>query len=378
MRTTTTALSMSEIRSLATATEARVSVYLDLWPADPAADASEDVDLRWRRLAAQLARQGADEGTLEAVGRDLTGQPATRAQYAIFARRGAVLHREVLPGLAGADRARFGAPAHVVPLLAFLQQHPPYVEVVTDRTGAEVTAVPGGGVDGSTVVVVGPDDEIERNAPGGWAQARYQHRAEDSWQHNAVAVAQEVTRAVDEVDAGLLLVAGDVRAVQLLNDHLPTAIRHRVVIRLLPGGRQPDSSETVRLAAAASAIADLAGTRTATLLDRLDTERRRGGLSVEGAIATLSALAEGRAHTLIVVDDPADERIAWFGPDTLCAHAPSRPGQATSWQAAGRLVDIAVRAAVLTDAEIHVLALGHAQAPAEGVGALCRFLPTAS
>ncbi|MGE5156151.1 MAG: Vms1/Ankzf1 family peptidyl-tRNA hydrolase, partial [Betaproteobacteria bacterium] len=309
MNATMTALEPSAARSLAKDMQPSVSVYMNLQPEDPLADAGEDLSLRWRRHAAQLSAHGADDATLAAVWRELARQPASPARFAVFANRGSVRFRQILPGASGVDVARFGAPAHVLPLLAYLQQHPPYVKVVTDRTGADLTAVPRGAAAGPTTVVVGPDDEIERNAPGGWAQGRYQHRAEDSWQHNAAVVAREVTRALHQVDARLLLIAGDLRAVQLLHDRLPAAVLPSLTVRRLPGGRQPDSSGPVRDAATADLVAEYADAETDDLLDRLDTGRGRGGLAVEGVAATLTALVQGRVDTLFVVDDPTDERI---------------------------------------------------------------------
>jgi hypothetical protein len=373
MNATMTALEPSAARSLAIDTQPSLSVYISLQPEDPLADASEDLSLRWRRHAAQLSAQGADDASLGAVWRELKRQPASPSRFAIFASRGSVLFRQTLPGHDGVDVARFGAPAHVLPLLKYLQRHPPYVKVVTDRTGADLTVVPRGAAAAPTTVVVGPDDEIERNAPGGWAQGRYQHRAEDSWQHNAAVVAREVTRALHRVDARLLLIAGDLRADQLLRDRLPAAILPALTIGRLPGGRQPDSSGPIRDAATADLVAEYADAETDDLLDRLDTERGRGGLAVEGVAATLSALAQGRVHTLFVVDDPTDGRVAWFGPDTLCATAPPEPGSSTSWQEAGRMVDIAVRAALMT-AQVQVVPAERSRALGEGIGALCRYV----
>jgi hypothetical protein len=243
----------------------------------------------------------------------------------------------------------------VVPLLAWLQNHPAHVVVVTDRTGADLTTVPSGAATGSTSTVVRPDDEIERNAPGGWAQARYQRRAEDSWQHNAKDVAKAVSRALHDVDARLLLVAGDVRAVQLMGEHLAAEVRRGVIVRKLPGGRAPDNSENVRHVAIDAAIAEYVATQTAALLEELDTQRRPGGLAVEGVAATLAALAAGRVRMLLVADNASGEGVAWFGPDVLCAQRPPEPAATVAGVAEGRLVDIAVRAALLTDADIRVV-----------------------
>jgi hypothetical protein len=167
----------------------------------------------------------------------------------------------------------------VVALLAFRQRHPPYVVVVTDRTGADLTLVPRGAVTGATWTVIGPDDEIERNAPGGWAQARYQRLAEDSWQHNAAAVAREVTHALHQVDARLLLVAGDVRAVQLLRDQLPPLSTATWSCAGYPVAGVQTAQAWY---ATATAVAEYAAAQTTELMDRFDSERRPGGLAVEG------------------------------------------------------------------------------------------------
>lgn len=368
MSATTTAASLSVLRDLSLATEPSASVYVGLHPADPVADAGADLGLRWRRLATELAEQGADRATLAAIGDDLAEQPASPAYYAIVASSGSVVFRQTLPNATGADHAHFGAPADVLPLIAFVQDHPAYVKVVTDRTGADVTTVARGAASGPTTLVFGTDDEIERNAPGGWAQARYQRRAEDSWQHNAGEVARQVAQAVREVDAHLLLVSGDVRAVQLLRDHLPNAVRNTVSVRQLSGGRRPDGSAPLQDVAAAQAVSERAAAETIELMDRLDNERRVGGLAVEGATATLAALAQGRVDTLIIVDDPADERVAWFGPSNAGALKRTEP-----MDRIGRLVDVAIRAAVLSDADVRVVSPELSRGLRQGIGALCRF-----
>ena len=368
MSTTATARAPEVVRTLATATEPGASVYIGLQPPDPVTDTGADLGLRWKRLASQLATHGADDATLAAIASDLAEQPAAPARYAIFASHGGVVFHLRLPNAAGIDQAHFGAPADVLPLLAYRQEHPPYVKVVTDRTGADVTVVPRGAVSGSTTVVVGGDDEIERNAPGGFAQARFQRRAEDSWQHNAVQVAREVSQAVREVDAHLLVVAGDVRAVQLLRDHLPNGVRQAVTIRQLSGGRQADGSAALQDAAAADAVAELAAAQTRTLIERFDRERRPGGLAVVGVAATLAALGQGRVDTLIVVDDADDERVAWFGPNNLGAQKRSGPDDRS-----GRMVNVAIRAAMLSDADVHVVSREQAPGLRQGIGALCRF-----
>jgi hypothetical protein len=377
MITRTTGLDITTVRDLVRPLDPVASVYLGLTPATPTVDTGEDLYLRWRSLGKGLGEQGADRSTVDAIGRHLAGQPVFPTELAIFATGGAVLLAQPIPGGARFDRGRFAAPADVVPLLAWLHRHPPYVVVVIDRAGADVTAVPGGVMSGSTAVVTGPDDEIERNAPGGWAQPRYRRRAEDSWRHNAAAVADATTRALRDLPARLLLVAGDVRATQLLREHLPAQIRRDVTLRHLPGGRSPDGSTAARQEAIAQAVTGYAADTTTALLDRF-TERDPAG-AVEGLAATLAALAAGRVATLFVADDPDDTRTAWYSPHVLCAAAvndiPDGDGHGDGrWPARGRLVDVAVRAALLTDADVRVVDIAAGRF-AQSIGALCRYPP---
>ncbi len=377
MTSVSAALDLSVVRFLVGPVEPSVSAYLDLQPLQATRDRDEEVSAHWRDLANQLAAAGADDASIDAVGRHLCGRTLDQTQWAVFASRGELRYARALNGFAGMYLARFGSPPDVVGLLAWLQRRPPVVSVVIDRTGADLTVTPGGGAAGIAATVVGPDDEIERNAPGGWSQARYQRRAMDSWQHNATAVATQVARDLRRVGAELLLLAGDVRARQFLRDHLPVGVRHGVEIREIPGGRRPDGSEAGRRAAIAAAVADFSEQRTARMLDEFASALPPAGLAVEGAAPTLAALAEGRVRTLFVVDDPFDDREAWFGPQLLCAHTRSAVDGQSSWIRAGRLTDVAVRAAVLTDAEVCVLRPDQAEPLGDHIGALCRFAPTA-
>ena len=71
----------------------------------------------------------------------------------------------------------------------------------TDRLGAELLAVMPTGPD-REVRVEGEELHVTRSASGGWSQRRFQQRAENRWQQNAGAVAEALTRLVDQCTLG--------------------------------------------------------------------------------------------------------------------------------------------------------------------------------
>src|SRR4051812_28662382 len=111
MNTLVAPLTVAAVRDLVRPVEPTVSVYLG----------SPDLDLRWRAMAARLAAQHADEDTLAAVAERLAG--CGPGEVALFASGGYVRLVQPLPGSPPLDRARFGVPASVIPLLDWYQRH---------------------------------------------------------------------------------------------------------------------------------------------------------------------------------------------------------------------------------------------------------------
>lgn len=335
---------------------------------------------RWGPIAASLREQGADDATVKALEAALATPAESRAARGAghvvgFARRGNVVALVTAPDLDGNDVAAYGSPAHVLPLLLWQQERPPYVLVVTDRTGADLEISIGAGSMPVHSTVEGPDDEIERNAPGGWeglAQGRYQRRAEDSWAHNAAAVATAVAGALRRVEGRILVVAGDERAKKLLLEKLPTWVQKDVIVKPISGSRSADGSQQARNGLVTAAVRQAAAEQTAALWQRFVEERAPHGRGVDGPEATLAALAEGKVGTLIVsAGSPYDDQ-AWFGEAPTQVHAAGDAGPTWPDPRSGPLVDVAVRAAVLTGAEVRVIPPDAGYGPERGVGGICR------
>ncbi|MCP2328752.1 hypothetical protein HDA40_007259 [Hamadaea flava] len=137
-------------------------------------------------------------------------------------------------------------------------------------------------------------------------------------------------------------------------------------ITVLEIGSGPVTDESIQ-----QVLDDYAAATSAELRLALDAFAVPHSVAVQGVHATLAALAVGRVDTVLVVDDPDDRRSAWFGPVELCASLPD-PVHPQRTPHGGRLVDVAIRAALLTGARIRILSGDQARGLRGGLGALIR------
>jgi hypothetical protein len=337
------------------------SVYLDA--RSDVEDAAERLETRWRSARRDLADQGASDHLLAVVD-DAIAQGHTGGDtIAVVASEAAIL-RVALPEPAGQDVARLGPLPMGLPILENRQRAVPHLVVLTDRTGADIVQAIGPDELG-TIAVEGETLHITRSAPGGWSQRRFQQRAENVWEHNARLVAEAVADAADEISARLIVVAGDVRAKGFLREHLPGRLAERIV--------DASTNDVDGLAAEVTRhVATVAATDSRALIRAL----RERELVSHGVTATFGALAVGAVDVLAVHDDPSDDRVAWLTHDPAVV-ALDRAGIETLTASAAdaldaRLVDVAVRGALATGAEVRVIPDHVVE---DGLGALLRFAP---
>lgn len=137
-------------------------------------------------------------------------------------------------------------------------------------------------------------------------------------------------------------------------------------VRVVPIG---DGSIDDLAAAAVRAVADDVARDTVEAVEALRLDRALG-LAAEGVVDSVEALQEGRASTLIVHDDPDDQRLAWFGADPRdlsidLEHAASTD---TSHLQQGPLVEVLIRSCVLQDGVVRVVPAIDESRLSEGVG----------
>ena len=338
-------------------TDARVaSVYLR--GTGVSEDAAHRFDTRWKNARRALVDAGAPDAVVEQIERAIGEASDLHApSLALFATGSAPPLTEPLDDELADDLVAFDDLPRLVPYIHAQQRSVPHMMVSTDRTGADIVAV----VDGHQVdaeTVEGFAHHIHRGRFGGWSHRRIQQRVENRWEANARDVAERVGAIARDIDARVITIAGDVRACQFLTEHLDDDIAARASV--LDVGDPDDVAEaTVRL------VADHVARQTRDLLAAMrDTS---GGSTAVGTGPVLSALTAGRVDTLLIVDDADDERRAWYATDgsTVCSQHRTYEGMSE-----GRLVDVAVRSALLGDSDIHVVP---ATTIADDLGAILRW-----
>jgi hypothetical protein len=272
--------------------------------------APQQIQTRWRDFRRERASDGVPEKALlllddlvEGAHREGRGLFAlTDGEELSFVRH---LPQEISDGVS------VGPLPSLLPFLEWVQEHPAYAIVNVDRTGGEIHVV---GVWGETTIEVeGEHDEIRKVNPGGWSQRRFQNRAEDSWEQNAEAVAEQLTKIMRAEGLTLGVLLGDVRARSFLKEHVPSEIAGSL-LELDVDPHHGDDFQNVR-GEIEAAVARLVADKIETELARFREERGQSDLASDGVAATFAALRIGKVETLLV--RPGLEGSAWFSRSNL-------------------------------------------------------------
>jgi hypothetical protein len=324
----------------------------------------------WKPVRGELADQGAPEAALAAIDPLVPDAHLAGQCLCVVATADGLVHVEHSPDLPPADRAVWSVLPPLVPVLGWRQSFPPHVAVLADRAGADILVYRHGRA-AVEDEAGGDQDPLARSSPGGWSQRRFQQRAENTWEHNAADVATHLVDLVDRFDARLVVAAGDVRALELLQKALPGSVTER--FEVVDGGRSEDGSEEEFARAVQRRLAGAVATDTVNLLAKFREELGQHDRAADGPEGTMAALAAAQVEVLLVHEDPTDDRRALFGPeptqvglrpDILAALGVDAPTEAP-------LVDVAVRAALGTGSGVRVVPAG--DGPTGGLGAILRW-----
>ncbi|MFG3073855.1 Vms1/Ankzf1 family peptidyl-tRNA hydrolase [Streptomyces sp. NPDC048225] len=355
------------------------SVYVDL--SRHTEDTAHERELTAAAVARELAEQGADDATCQAVRKavDELRHASDPHGRALFACAGQVV---LDPPLArppyGGTTADWAPLPHVTPLLDLAGEDPVCVVAYIDRKGAdfELRSALGSSDAGG---VTGRQWPLHRTSSSDWSERHFQLRVENTWEHNAAEIADALAVCQEETGADLLILVGDDRERRSVHERLPKRLQERVAEASRGAGSRLLDDEVEELRA------NHVRGRAREDLDRFlaarsrDDEGRSG--AAEGVPALVEAAREHRIDELLVIPDAPDtHREVWIGEDAdqvaVRRTELTTLGEQNSWSA--RADDALLRSAVMTGAPAisvaPVLPPETAEkAPVGGLGALLRW-----
>ncbi|WP_082971352.1 hypothetical protein [Mycobacterium sp. 852002-51971_SCH5477799-a] len=360
-------------RKLLDASGPFASVYFD--DSHDTHDAEAQLELKWRAVKEELERSGAEAaviGQIEDAVLNLR-PPIGRSGRAVIAGAGGVLINEHLARPAATDIVRVSELPYLVPILELSFDHPDYVLVVADHSGADITTHIGGTLRSETVD--GGGYPVHKSA--GAETAGYgdpQLRTEEAARKNLRAVADRVAELADDKAIEVIFVVGEVRSRSDLLAALPDRLQERTVALEIGArhsghdfGEIEHAVEGEFVKRQLRTIDDAAQRFTAEI-------GRQSGLAAEGLGAVCSALRQGAVETLIIGDIGdatvvADEGLTTIAPDeNVLSEQGAAPAKTLRADEALPFSAISVGAALVrTDERI---------SPADGVGAVLRYAPT--
>ncbi|OBH50845.1 hypothetical protein A5682_22105 [Mycobacterium mantenii] len=358
-------------RRLTTTPGPFASLYFD--DSHDTADATEQLEARWRDLRRQLENQGAGAQLLTTVEEAVRAhRPAVgRRGRAVIATKDQVLINEQLISPPPVAVVRVSDYPYVVPLIDLEAQQPTYVVAAVDHTGADIALYRGGTSD--CVSIEGGGYPVHKPVTAGWnGYGDFQRSTDEAIRMNSRAIAHQLTRLVDEADPDVVFLSGEVRSRTDVVAELPERVGQRVS-QLHAGTRKTgvDSEEIRRLTAAE--FERRRRSEATDSADRFKTEiGRQSGLAAEGLAAVCEALRDGDVDTLIVgdLDDitvVSGEALSTIAPD---ADALSELGEPVERIARA---DEALPFAAIAGRAALVRA-GDGIAPVDGIAALLRYV----
>jgi hypothetical protein len=234
---------------------------------------------------------------------------------------------------------RLGSLPYAAPLLETLEIAVPHV--IVDVHGDESNVVTFGALDEPESAVV------PTNGSGGFEE-----------------IVEAVVARVRTSAAEIAFVAADDGARNAVIDRLATRLPVDCEVIGIDPSDGDVAETTVRL------VSDHTARGTVDTLHRFRFARSHGS-TVEGVGDTIAALQAGRVRLLLVHDDPDDDRSAWVGDGATHIAASSDGDGAVGLGklSEARLVDAAIRSALLAGGRAHSIPGHVGDGPAEGIGA---------
>ncbi len=276
-------------------------------------NADAELELRVRAATERLAEAGAPDVVVDAVRTRLLeaneGGPGgtLRGRALIVASDGSVVLDEVLADTPRPELAEWSPSPNLLPVLAQLAGRVPHVVVVADRVGADISVAALAGHPDEEKQVEGDTFHMRKVKVGGWAHNTYMHTAENQWVENADQVAEEIASLARRLRPAFVLIAGDVRARQILTDRA-SGVWKDLVVTMDEGGRAAGADREPVTRREIELVAEHEARECADILEKVQAAGAHG-LSATGKEAVVDALRKGQVETLVIADDPGEDTL---------------------------------------------------------------------
>jgi Bacterial archaeo-eukaryotic release factor family 2 len=351
------------------------SVYLDTSRATQ--DAKQQLDLRARAVLSRLDELGTDPRTRQALAEALVDLPVSGSPpgRALFAADGEVVLDRPLTASPPLPEVSWDVLPRLGPLPSLAEDQPRCLVAHVARTGARFELI--GPLEHQEAGEVrGADWPVHRTGRNDWSERRFQIRVENTWEHNAGLIAEEIARTWPGCGADMLVLAGDPRERRSVHDRLPEQLRQVAV----ETGHGPVAKEIAR------ARQQWLRARLDTALDRFRAGRghpgghgpdgAEPGAAAEGVPAVVGAARRRQIETLLMRPDGGDtQREVWVGPepDQVGVQRQEVRAMGVTEPVPARADDALLRCGVAADARVLTVPEGTPE-PAGGVGAVLRWI----
>ncbi len=342
-----------------------LSVYLNL---DPTRRSAEQYKLALRNLLA-TATDEADPADVARVERYVGFEYNWQGRgLACFSCQAASFWRAYPLLVPVQDQVYVGDRPYVKPLSDLMDSYARYGVVLVDQEGARLFMYNLGELEEATGTL---GAEVKRHKQGGPAAARYQRRADERANQNLKAAAELAARFYGEGRCRRLLVGGQEETVARFLDHLPKALRERVVGTFSIGMNASPAEVKERTLEMARRVEEQ---EDAALVDQIVTTAAKGGAAVTGLSDTLASLQEGRLHKVVIAE-------GFHAPAYRCEHCRhivveplvTCPLCGHKMQPIADAVDSLVRRAIEHGVEVNFVRDNPTLARVGSIGALLRY-----
>lgn len=343
--------------------------------------AQEAVDSLPGQVGKLLGSQQASDADIEALTAALVSAEGHASPVARFVavNNGEVVVDEIIDGLkvefADVDCGPF---PNLVALARARGGQFPYLVAEAGKDGGEVSLYHSSvkGADESRGVTGDPDEAHHaRKVPGQYDEPKNQSNTEEIWRRNADELAKQIDELARENYVRLIVLAGDVKAREMVAGML--AVAHKPITSILDQHTRTGGADQVAFAAAVQERVDeVLGRDVQELSERVANRSGSGRPELAlGFDEVVAALQQAQAATVLVNQYQDDETLTalnaepWLCGEDSGDHAESVMG---SWPAP----EVLLRATALTDASIRYVPDG-VLPEGTGIAALLRW-PNAS